>query len=755
MDGKSNPQTGNPDRLLNALSSLNQIGATVNKLGPSQSITVEGTLRLIVESAIKVIHDSSAVIYTYSGSQQRFKRSSRVSAGEKSLPDPHDEPRRDGMGHLAIARQQRVVSYEEQEVDIHPIKTEAGARAVTCYPLIVAGQIVGVLYVYLHEMRKFEQLELLMLDNFVNQAAMAIFHARRIVRARRRLAEKEDEVTSLRRAGLLISSRSGLQETLDSILQMAMDVIGAEYGSFRLVSEHASVLELAAIAGDPPSPEAQFDLPIDETSIMGRVAKRRQPLLVDDVLDEKWSQIYYPLNESTQMRSELAVPLIGASGRLEGVLNLESPQPDAFNEEDIRRLHTFATHAVIAIQEMVLLNALQEISEILLSESQPRVLQRVASLACSLLNACSSSIWMLTGEQLDLKAAAGDDTYHDAIAVRGSIIGQVVQSGMALTSTDSINAPAMRTSEAGDAEASKHLLVVPLQREAGEGPDALGAISVCLDASGGVETSDWDQKVLTILAHYASLTIRNTARIRALEVARSQRAATETFAALGDIAVNLLHQLNNRIGIIPVRIQGIQESCTDAIQADPYLEKNLAVIEAKAREAMIELRDSLTLLHPVNPAHLHLHECVAEALEKSNLHEMVKFESDIFEAFPPLFASKPGIVLIFVNLLENAAQAMNKQGTIRLSGQAEKDAILITVADDGPGIDPAVHDEIFELTYSGNDSLKGGKLGFGLWWVRMLMVRLGGSVSVESDGLKGTRFHLRFPMPVADEGAEL
>ncbi len=50
-----------------------------------------------------------------------------------------------------------------------------------CFPLIVANQPVGALYVYLQDQRPFNQLELLMLDNFVNQAAMAIYHAHNLV----------------------------------------------------------------------------------------------------------------------------------------------------------------------------------------------------------------------------------------------------------------------------------------------------------------------------------------------------------------------------------------------------------------------------------------------------------------------------------------------------------------------------------------------------------------------------------------------
>ncbi|NLS77292.1 MAG: HAMP domain-containing histidine kinase, partial [Chloroflexi bacterium] len=40
--------------------------------------------------------------------------------------------------------------------------------------------------------------------------------------------------------------------------------------------------------------------------------------------------------------------------------------------------------------------------------------------------------------------------------------------------------------------------------------------------------------------------------------------------------------------------------------------------------------------------------------------------------------------------------------------------------------------------------------GFGLWWVKTWMVRMGGSVAVESDGAHGTTFRLR--LPVAEEG---
>src|SRR5690606_17987320 len=205
---------------------------------------------------------------------------------------------------------------------------------VACFPLIVAEQVVGVLYIYLYEERQFTPLEQLMLDNFVNQAAMAIYHTRRLAGIQRDLLRKEEELNQLRRAGLLISSRLRLEETLDSILQLALEITNAQYGIFRLLDKNGEFLVTRAVSGlmlDRPLVEK---LPLDGNSIMARVARTREPLLISDLRQEPWKDIYYPLDSKIEMRSELAVPLINASGRLEGVLNLESPKLGAFSESD-------------------------------------------------------------------------------------------------------------------------------------------------------------------------------------------------------------------------------------------------------------------------------------------------------------------------------------------------------------------------------------------------------------------------------------
>ncbi len=115
------------------------------------------------------------------------------------------------------------------------------------------------------------------------------------------------------------------------------------------------------------------------------------------------------------------------------------------------------------------------------------------------------------------------------------------------------------------------------------------------------------------------------------------------------------------------------------------------------------------------------------------------------DRLPVVMAGERTLTLVFTNLLENAADAMDGHGIINIGGFSEEDWVEVTVSDNGPGIVPQLHDHIFELNYSGRGAARPSKLGFGLWWVKTLMTRLGGSVSVESDGTHGTTFHLRLP----------
>lgn len=736
--------TGAEPRLLAVLANLNRIGAAINRISPRESATVEETLRLIAESAIEVVPGSSAVIYTYDHIERKFDPDSRVSAGEWAAPVPNDVPRPDGMGMRSIRQRRRVLSYEETDLEIHPAKVSAGAKAVVCFPLVVADQAVGALYVYLHQNRRFTRLELLMLENFVNQAAMAIYQARRLADARRDLARKEDELNRLRRAGLLISSRLRLDETLEAILQMAMEVTDAQYGTFRLVDKSSQRLVTRAFAGERLGRPLTETLPIDTSSVVGWVATHRQPVCIHDLLAEPWVHIYRPISTELHMRSELAVPLIGADGRLEGVLNLESPLVGAFDDEDRHLLQSLATQAVIAIQEVRLLDALQEAAQLLLTHPCRQVLEHLAESACDLLNASASAIWILENNQLVLQVTNGIEQCAERIPLAGSPIGQAIATRRLVT-TGSAAGACLRCREAPSGGNKTWALIAPLLTS-GE-LEALGAFCVHKTGTmpGRLAESEWDEKVLTCLAHYAALAVQNAAHQKALRTVQEQHAIAETFAAVGDLAANVLHHLNNKVGSIPVRVQGIRDKCRIAVENDAYLATNLAEIERSACEAMEAVRESLAHLHPVHLSPVNIADCVRAALREARLPEGMQVNLENLESLPPVVTGERNLTLVFANLLDNAAEALQGVGRVTVGGAIQNGWVEITVSDNGPGIPAELHERIFEFNFSDRGASRPGKLGFGLWWVKTLMLRLGGSVTVESDGVSGTTFRLRLP----------
>ncbi|MFO3797492.1 MAG: GAF domain-containing protein, partial [Anaerolineales bacterium] len=434
---------------------------------------------------------------------------------------------------------------------------------------------------------------------------------------------------------------------------------------------------------------------------------------------EPWSAMYYPLDPGLEMRSELAVPLINASGRLEGVLNLESPAIGAFSEEDRYMLQTLATYAVIAIQEVRLLDALLEIARLLLAQPCQEVLRHITNASCDLLNAADAAIWLVEGEELVLRVASGGHPQGERIPLRGSLAGQAVLERAPVISQDVRRDPRFHQQNLARRRRWVRALIVPLAAD--ESATPIGAFSVYSQGEdpARLAESDWDKKVLTCLAHYATLAVQNEQRQQALRAAQEQRAIAEMFAAVGDIASNLLHQLNNKVGVIPVRVQNIQDKYRPLLESVPDLAHNLLEIERCASDAIQSVRENLAHLRPICLEPVYIAGCVAGALQSVNLPAGVRVHTEALEQLPMVMAAAQSLAFVFANLFDNAAEAMHGEGEIRVRGMAGEEWVEILVSDSGPGVPPELHERIFELNYSypGHGGGRPAKLGFGLWWV--------------------------------------
>ncbi|HEY9077216.1 MAG TPA: GAF domain-containing protein [Anaerolineaceae bacterium] len=548
---------------------------------------------------------------------------------------------------------------------------------------------------------------------------------------------RERQLRRLRRAGMLISSRSSLQDTLDAILQMALEIMDASYGIFRLVDPSGNYLVTRSFVGDGLAKPAVENLPINTSSIMGYVAVNREAVVISDLNQEPWKNIYYPFDHTTIMRSEVAVPLIGASGRLEGVLNLESPEVDAFSKEDRYILQILATQAVVAIQEVRLLDSLQDIASMLYTHPLQLIHQSLVERACDLLNVPACLIWLHDQQNLVVSAASDSSWINQAINIGRGPTSQAFLSGKPIA----ISKLGLEDCDLPSLNIYKGALLVPFLSGENLTPRGILSIYSSLDDPRDFNLSDWDRRVVNIFAHYASLAIQNKSHQQALKAAEDQRATTETFAAIGDIAANLLHRLNNKVGTIPVRIEGIQDKREKLLQSDPYLSTNLQEIQKSATETMQVVRESLDLLKPIQLAPVSVWTSVQNAINSVRLPSSVDIQLRGLAQLPAVQAGADGLSLVFSNLLENASDAMGGKGIITITGSTQSKWAVITIQDDGPGIPLHLQDRIFEFNYS-TRSTHPGKLGFGLWWVKTWITRFGGRVTVESQSDKGSIFTL-------------
>lgn len=744
----------NASVLVKTLAALNEIGGRISRLGMGHDLPE--TLRLIAEGAVQAVAAgidlpdrealASAVIWIYDEARQAFDPRSRVSAGEPEGASADDFPRPDGLGRQAVLHRRRMLSYEHRGLDIHPAKRAAGARSLVCYPLIVGDEIVGVLYVYRCDEQRFDKLELLALENFVNLAAIAIHHGRQVGGLSQALARKVGELEKLERASRFISSRSNLDETLQEILSIGLDMTAAQYGSFELYDRRLDALVIKALAGRKKEAAAGPPLPVNEHSVVGWVAHHRQSLLIPDLRDSRWQKMYRPLPVDREMRSELAVPLIGPGGGLEGVLNIESPLPQAFTDEDRRLLEALAVQAVIAIQEMRLLDVVLEIVEVLLTTNEEQLFSLLLDKACYLLNVADGSIWTVSGENtLVLRQSTDGGRQGQQMPLAESLASHAIRLRQPVTVDDVRVHPDFQYRDLAVKRGWVSAIIVPLLIPDGDRPP-VGSFS--LYAGGLRDFSDWDKKLITVLANHAAVAIRDAEQLRQLKLARERQATAEAFAAVGDVAANLLHQLNNKVGSIPARVQGIEDKCAAALDASPYLAANLKEIERSAHQAMDIVRDSMAHLRPVERHPVNVARCLEQALQRAAPPPTVTISQTGFAGLPPARGGEQQLEMVFYNLIDNAIKAMDGRGALQFLAECRGPEVMVTVTDTGPGIPPDMQAGLFEFPLKSGpaESPRTQQLGFGLWWVKTLVDRIGGRLLFTSEPGRGTSFQVCLPV---------
>jgi two-component system NtrC family sensor kinase len=246
-----------------------------------------------------------------------------------------------------------------------------------------------------------------------------------------------------------------------------------------------------------------------------------------------------------------------------------------------------------------------------------------------------------------------------------------------------------------------------------------------------------------------------------LETAQQEVVRSERLATVGRLAAGVAHEVGNPLSAIMGLTEVLEYDLEPADRAD-----TVERIQRELRRIDGTIRDLLDYARPgaARPTPLELSKPVEAAVRLLTHHRRgrsVEVTIEGVESLPPVLAVEDQIVQVLLNLLLNAADAMQGQGGIRLVGSTSEQRVEVRIHDRGPGIPQAVLPRIFDPFFTTKEP--GVGTGLGLAICERVVASLGGTLRVESTGPEGTTVLVELPvaerpMPASatdDEGAAL
>ena len=236
---------------------------------------------------------------------------------------------------------------------------------------------------------------------------------------------------------------------------------------------------------------------------------------------------------------------------------------------------------------------------------------------------------------------------------------------------------------------------------------------------------------------------------------------TARLASLGRLAAGVAHEINNPLAIINEKAGLIKDLMTfkEEYKHDKKLESLIdSVLESVERCGAITKQLLGFARHTeVSVSTIPVGKIIGDVLsflEKEASYRNITLNLEIPDDLPPLVTDRGKVQQIFLNLINNAFQAVGDGGRIDIMGRrVDGDKIAVRVSDNGCGISDENLQKIFEPFFS--TKRDSGGTGLGLSITYGLVQRLGGQIAAESELGKGTTFTVTLPVEtkeVRDEG---
>jgi len=605
-----------------------------------------------------------------------------------------------------------------------------------------------------------------LLNIVANQVAIAVENARLYDGVVRRAAEQQ----SLVEAGHLLASTLRLTAVLQRFTELVRSRISLDVvriwlqvapGEYRL---HAQ----AGLAEQPDDGRRRFE---PGEGIVGWVMEHLAPIVIPDL------QVDPRLKERDWARAEGLMSLVGVPLLLEdtpvGVLVGVSRQRREFTTEEVALVQALATSAAVAIRNARLYEETQvrlRHTETLVSVSQAiggtlelsEVLRRATREMVRALGGDMGVAWLLAPDRTHFVPLVGyhipKDILGTPLAARlkldAAVITELRRGKVAIASSDS-QAEGWSDMPVAQTVAHKSMLIQPIHWK----DELIGGFSVLWLKDVHRFTPD-ELRLAEGIALQSALAIENSRlyegvkqQMVELKQTQAQLVQSTKLAAIGELAANIAHEINNPL----TTVLGFASFIAERLPTEDPMREELGLIQEEASRARDIVRDLLQFSRQRDfrpePTDVNtvLEQVVAMVRRQGALNTLGVTE-EYAPDLPMVEMDVPRIKQVFLNIINNAVFAMKAGGTLTIRTAAAGDSVRIAFADTGPGIPADILGRIFDPFFTTKPEVSG--TGLGLSVSLGIVQSHGGTIEVASEVGRGSTFTVTLPLHLDDEDRE-